>query len=133
MTPELSYLVLSAVLAFLQVVIAAMTATAQVGLPTLAGNRDDMPALEGMCGRARRAHANMLESLLLFAILVLVASAANISTAMTLLGAQLFFFGRLAYALVYLVGIPWVRTLTWAVAVIGMVLIAVELLQNIVL
>jgi uncharacterized MAPEG superfamily protein len=128
MTPELSYLVLSVVLTFIQLVIAAVLATAQFGLPTLAGNREDMGKPAGACGRAVRAHANMLESLVLFAILVLVAKAANVSTGLTVLGAQLFFFGRLAYAVVYLMGLPWVRTLTWAVAVIGMVLIAVELL-----
>ena len=38
----------------------------------------------------------MLESLVLFAILVLTAKAAGISNAMTLLGAQLFFWGRVA-------------------------------------
>ncbi len=128
MTPEISYLVLSAVLAFVQVVIAALAATAQFGLPTLAGNREGMAKPEGLCGRALRAHANMLESLILFAILVLAAQAAGVSTAMTVLGAQLFFVARLVYAVVYLIGIPWLRTAVWAVSIVGLALIALELL-----
>ena len=40
-------------------------------------------------GRAERAHSDVLESLVLFAILVLVAQAAGVRNAMTLLGAQL--------------------------------------------
>jgi uncharacterized MAPEG superfamily protein len=46
----------------------------------------------------------------------------------TVLGAQLFFWARLTYALVYLAGIPWLRTAVWAVSVIGMLLIFVQLL-----
>ena len=129
MTPELTYLVYAAVLTFVQVVIAVSGCTLQVGLPTLAGNRDDVPAqYDGWVGRAVRAHRNMLESLVLFAIVVLVAQAAGVSTTTTVLGAQLFFFGRLAYAVIYIAGIPWVRTAAWAVSVLGLALIVLELL-----
>jgi uncharacterized MAPEG superfamily protein len=34
-----------------------------------------------------------------------------------------------AYAVIYVAGIAWLRTLAWFVSVIGMVLIAVELLK----
>jgi len=43
------------------------------------------------------------------------------------LGAQLFFWGRLAYAIVYLIGIPWIRTGTWVVSMVGLVLILLQL------
>ena len=62
----------------------------------------------------------MLENLVLFAILVFAARLANVSNAMTLLGAQLFFFGRVAHAILYIVGIPWLRTAAWLVSVIGL-------------
>jgi len=70
----------------------------------------------------------MLESLELFAALVLIAAATNKTNATTLLGAQLFFWARLAYAFVYLAGIPWLRTVVWTVSVIGLILIFVQLL-----
>ena len=127
MTPELMYLVWSAALTFVLVLIAVSGATLQCGLPKLAGNRDDLPKMNGWAGRAQRAHLNMLESLILFAVLVFVAQLAGIHTPMTLLGAQLFFWGRVAHAVVYIAGIPWLRTAAWGVSVVGLVLIFVQL------
>jgi uncharacterized MAPEG superfamily protein len=127
MTYELQMLIWAAALALVQMVAAAMGAQGQVGLPLLAGNREDMPALTGWAGRAKRAHHNMLESLVVFAIVVIVAHLAGRSNPMTALGAALFFWARLAYALVYLIGIPWLRTAVWAVSMAGIVLIFVQL------
>jgi uncharacterized MAPEG superfamily protein len=128
MTPELMYLGWSAALTFLLVVIAVAGATQQVGLPKLAGNRDGLPEMAGWAGRAARAHRNMLESLILFAVLVLVAHLAGIRNGATLLGAQLFFWGRVAHAIIYIAGIPWLRTAAWAVSVAGLILIFVQLI-----
>jgi uncharacterized MAPEG superfamily protein len=47
---------------------------------------------------------------------------------MTLLGAQLFFWARLVYAVVYVAGVPWVRTAVWAVSAVGLILIFLQLL-----
>ena len=127
MTPDLTLLVWSVALAFVQVVVAALGANMQVGLPTLAGNREAMPELTGWAGRAQRAHLNMLENLPLFIALILVAHIAGKANATVILGAQLFFWGRLAHAIIYLAGIPWLRTLAWAVSVIGLVLIFLQL------
>ncbi|HZQ73379.1 MAG TPA: MAPEG family protein [Burkholderiales bacterium] len=128
MKPELMWLVWSVALAFVQALVCVAGATLQVGLPMLAGNRENMPALTGWARRANRAHLNMLESLVLFAALVLVAVVSGKTNGTTLLGAQLFFWARLAYAPIYVVGIPWLRTLVWFVSVIGMVLIFLQLL-----
>jgi uncharacterized MAPEG superfamily protein len=68
-------------------------------------------------GRALRAHHNMLESLVLFAALVLVAVVAGKTNDSTVFAAQLFFWARLAYAAVYVAGIPWLRTAVWLVSV----------------
>lgn len=127
MTPELTLLVWAVALTLAQAVIAVLAAIGQVGLPTLAGNRQDMPELTGCPGRAMRAHRNMVENLVLFAALVLVAKAAGVSNAMTVLGAQLFFWGRLAHGALYLIGIPWLRTGAWAVSVAGLALIFLQL------
>jgi len=124
---ELQLLVWSAILALVQMIVAVIGANSQVSLPVLAGNRDNMPALTGWALRAQRAHLNMLESLVVFAILVLVANATGRLSETTALGANLFFWGRLAYALVYLAGIPWLRTLIWGVSVAGLLLILAEL------
>jgi uncharacterized MAPEG superfamily protein len=127
LTPEVSLLVWAIALAVVQMVIAVLGAFQQAGLPALVGNREGFPTLVGWAGRADRAHRNMLQNLVLFAGLVLAAHSAGISNEMTLLGAQLFFWARLAYAVVYLIGLPWVRTGVWAVSMLGLVLIFLQL------
>ncbi len=72
---ELQLLVWAALLTLVQMLVAVAGAQSQVPLPVLARNRDRMPALTGWALRAQRAHINMLESLVVFAILVLVAQA----------------------------------------------------------
>jgi uncharacterized MAPEG superfamily protein len=129
MSPDLYYLLLSVILCFVQMLIAATGANTQVGLPALAGNREGLPDIVGWPGRARRAHLNMVENLVLFSALVLIAAVAGKANGTTAMGAMIFFWARLAYALIYLIGIPWLRTLAWAVSVIGLVMIAWVLLQ----
>jgi uncharacterized MAPEG superfamily protein len=127
MSPDLKYLLMSVVLTFVQVLIAAAAANQVVGLNTLAGNREDLPALSGFAGRAKRAHLNMLENMVLFTALVLIAAVANKANATTAMGALIFFWARLVYAVIYLLGIPWLRTAAWFVSVIGMIMIAWQL------
>jgi uncharacterized MAPEG superfamily protein len=128
MKPELVWLLWAVALTFVQMLVAVSGAAMQVGLPALVGNREGLPPFTGWAGRAERAHHNMLENLVLFAALVLIAVATNKTNSTTLLGAQLFFWARAVYALVYLAGIPWLRTAVWTVSVIGMILIFVQLL-----
>ena len=128
MAPELSLLVWAVVLAFVQMLVAVTGAFLQVGLPSLVGNREGLAPFTGWAGRAQRAHRNMLENLVLFAALVLVAVVAQRTNSTTLAGAQVFFWARLAYALVYLIGIPWLRTAVWTVSAIGLVMIFSQVL-----
>ena len=57
-----------------------------------------------------------MENLVVFASLVLVANALEISNAATTSAAMVYFWARIVYAVVYAAGIPWLRTLTFAVA-----------------
>ena len=127
MTADLQMLVWSAALFLAQMVVAAIGAQGQLGLPALAGNREDLPAVTGWAGRARRAHLNMLENLVVFAIVVLVAHVTGKANATTALGAALFFWARLAFAIVYVAGIPWLRTALWALSLAGILLIFTQL------
>jgi uncharacterized MAPEG superfamily protein len=127
---EVKYLLWAAALTAVQVAIAALGTVTQAGLVTGVGNRDDMPVLTGWAGRAHRAHRNMLESLVLFAVVVLVGQALGKFNAMTALGAAIFFWSRVAYAVVYLIGIPWVRTLLWGGSVVGLVMIFLQVIRG---
>jgi uncharacterized MAPEG superfamily protein len=127
MSLELTLLLWSVGLAFVQMLVAACGATLQFGLPDLAGNREGLPAATGWAGRAQRAYHNMLENLVLFAALVLVTEVTNKNSAMTGLGAQLFFWARLIYAVIYVIGVPWLRTGLWVLSVVGLIVIFLQL------
>jgi len=128
MKPELMLLVWAVVLMFVQMLVAATGTYMQVGLTKMAGNRDDMPKMAGWAGRAERAHLNMLENIALFAPLVLVVLFAGKANAMTLLGAQIFLWARVAYAVIYVAGIPFLRTAVWLASIVGLILIFLQLL-----
>ena len=127
MTVELSLLIWSAVLTVVLAVIGATGAMLQVGLPMLAGNRENVPEITGWAGRAVRAHRNMLENLILFAVLVLVAKAIGVSNSMTVLGAQFFVGGRVTHAVLYISGVAWLRTAAFAVSLVGLAMILLQL------
>lgn len=128
MSPDLKYLLFSLILMFVQMLVAVTFANFAFGLPTLAGNREGLGEMPGIGGRAKRAHLNMLENIALFAPLVLVAAVAGKANATTAMGAMIFFWARLAYAIIYVAGIPWLRTVSWVVSVVGMIMILKELL-----
>jgi uncharacterized MAPEG superfamily protein len=70
----------------------------------------------------------MLESLVIFAIFVIVAQLTSRSNATTALGTTLFFWARVVYVPVYIVGIPWLRTAVWAVSIAGILIVGGQLL-----
>ena len=127
MNPEFTLLVWAVLLTVVQAVVAAQGAAFQVGLATLAGNREGLPEIRGWAGREVRAHRNMLENLVLFAARVRVAVAAGKTNAATLQGAQIFLYARIAYAVVYVAGIPWLRTVVWVVSIVGLAKIFLQL------
>lgn len=128
MTIELSMLLYSVGLLVILIVIQASAAILAQGAPALAGARDSLGEPGVFQARSKRVVDNHREGLLIFAPLVLVASAADVSTSMTILGAQLFFYSRVLHAIVYLTGIPWIRPLVWAVGLVGCVMIFLALL-----
>jgi len=96
-----------------------------VGYPT--GGTEDLPAWGQ---RAQRAHMNLVENLAPFAALVLVAHAIGVSNPATVLGAQLFFYARIAHFVVMFAGIPWLRTVAFAAGLIGNLMILVQILYH---
>ena len=128
MSIDIKMLLWSTALTLIQMLVAVIGAQLQVGLPTLAGNRENLPMMAGWAGRAERAHRNMLQNLVMLAVLVLVANVTGKANATTALGAELFFWSRLAYTLIYWVGIPWARTAAWGLSIVGLVMIFVQLI-----
>lgn len=126
---ELGLLAWSALLCLALALPYATGLTLTRGLPIMAGNREGFAEPTGWMGRAKRAHMNMVENLVPFAALVLVAAIANKFGPLTALGAQLFFWARLVHAVSYIAGIPYVRTAAYAVGLVGMVLIFIAIIR----
>jgi uncharacterized MAPEG superfamily protein len=121
MTVELKYLAWSIVLGLVYVLVATALSTAQRGLNWNVGNRDAATQpLTGAAARAHRAGRNFLETFPFFAAAVLAVVLAKTGTHQTAMGAMLYFWARVLYLPVYVIGIPYLRTLVWAVAFVGL-------------
>lgn len=128
MTTELTMLALSAVLGFVHILASANATTRQYGVRWNMGARDDpMPALGPLPGRLARASANFKETFPLLAAAVLIAHLGGRDGLLTFWGTQFYFFGRLAYGPIYALGIPYLRSLVWFVATLGIVLVLLAL------
>ena len=82
--------------------------------------------------RANRAHINAVENLVPFAAVVLIAHAAQISTAVTANAAAVYFYARTAHAVVHITGFShfFARTVLFTVAWLAFMAFAVELLRR---
>jgi uncharacterized MAPEG superfamily protein len=130
MTTELTMLVYAVALLLVLIVVQATSAIVAQGLPAMAGNRDDLPPPKPFQSRTRRLVDNHREGLTLFAPLILAAAVAHVSNGWTVLGAQLFFYSRLAHAILYLLGVPWVRALAWAIGIAGTIMVLAAVLTS---
>lgn len=127
MSIELTMLALSVALLFVLVIIQAAAGTQAQGAMTMANNRDNLGPPSVWQARTKRCVDNHREGLIMFAPLVLIAAQQGVSTSLTVLGAQLFFYSRVAHAVVYLAGLPYIRPIFWTVGIIGTIMIFLAL------
>ncbi|MBY0564559.1 MAG: MAPEG family protein [Hyphomonadaceae bacterium] len=119
MTPELTYLALAIALFFVIVLVQGYSGIANNGGMAMANARDNLKPPTIFQARMKRLTDNYRENLWFFAPLVLIAAVAGISNQWTVLGAQIFFYSRIAHAIWYAFGWPYVRPLLWLAGVIG--------------
>lgn len=124
MSIELKMLVWSIVLGLVHIALAATLGTMQRGLKWNVSARDGIPEpLIGIAARLDRASRNFLETFVFFAVAVLAVLLTEKADAQTALGAQIYFWARLAYLPIYAAGISYLRTLVWAVSLAGLVMV----------
>ena len=106
------------------------------GIPTFLNNYPanypaEEPAPPLWAQRAKRAHLNMVETLPAFIAVVLAAAAIAPNSAYAAVGqwAAVFFFARIAHAVVYILGIPYLRTPAYLVSWAAVLMIGVEILR----
>jgi len=129
MTVELTMLAWSVGLLFVLILVQVLAGIRAQGLMPLANSRDNLPPPKVFQARAGRCVDNHKEGLVLFAPLVLIAAVAHVSNSWTVLGAQLFFYARVAHALIYLTGIPVIRPLAWGAGIAGTGMIFLSVLH----
>jgi uncharacterized MAPEG superfamily protein len=93
------------------------------------GNRDNMPPLDGLAGRADRTARNTLENCVFFTALAMVAHLSGSTDPRITTGAVLFFWARVAYIPVYYVGLVYVRTAVWAASIVGLVMMILGMMH----
>ena len=130
MTTDLSYLAYTAFLTaalWIPYVIAQVTTNGPLAPPNYV---DPTPRPVPPWGkRADRAYLNAVECFAPFAALVIIAHVVGKANAMTAFWAMCFFWLRLAHAVVYLLGIPYVRTLVFTLGFVSVAGIFWELIK----
>lgn len=130
MTPELTILAWTLVLAVVQVLLPAMARTSETGVDYNAGPRDapSSAPVGKVTARLQRAQQNLFETLPLFAAAVLIAQVAGRNGELTFWGASLYLAARVIYVPLYAAGIPVVRSLVWSVGLLGLILVLAAVL-----
>ena len=129
MTTELTYLAWISVLTALFWVPYILDVIGKNGVTTAVGYPAEPLKMSGWAERMKKAHYNAVENLVIFAVLVLVAHAADISNNATTSAAATYFWARLVHFVVYTFGIPWLRTLSFVVAWAAILCIAWQVLM----
>lgn len=119
MSSELNILALYGILILIVILIEVLLAIPALGLPYLATPRDEKRERPGMVGRAKRAVDNCTIAMATFGAAILILAVKDAFSATTLLMAQIFLLARVVYVIVYILGIPWVRTGAFVVALLA--------------
>ena len=121
MPAEIRILALGALLLFIYIFIAVRLKTAQYGRRWNAGPRDEeLPAANVLTGRAMRAQNNFLETFPIAIVALAGVVIANRTSATTALGGWIWLGARVAYLPLYAAGIRVVRTIVYAISMIGL-------------
>ena len=117
MTWELYALLAAVLLGLVHLSAASFAFKAQVGNRYTVGARDEGLQPKGIAARLHRANANFLETFPYFAVCVLVVRLLDASGSLSQFGCAL-----------YLAGVPWLRTFSWNIATLGLVLVGAQCL-----
>jgi uncharacterized MAPEG superfamily protein len=128
MPTELTILGVSVILLVVHIMLQGQTATHDRGLAWTAGPRDgaDEKPLGPLAGRAARALSNFQETYPAFIALALGLAVTGQTGGIGAVGAILWLVARLVYIPLYLLGIPYVRSLAWVAAMFGLLLMLIR-------
>ncbi|MEM7638549.1 MAG: MAPEG family protein [Pseudomonadota bacterium] len=122
---ELAAVVWTTLILFTLLMVQGTLVPLNQGLAWGLGSRDAARDKSAFQERTGRTIANHIEGMLLFIPLAMLVALLELSSTLTLWGAGLYLGGRVAFALFYLPGVPYLRSAAWGVAILGNILIAI--------
>jgi uncharacterized MAPEG superfamily protein len=127
---EIVMLGLGAVLLLLQMFLQSVASAVELGVGYKMGYRDDSRVVRSaIAGRADRAFRNLLETFPIFAALALALVVTGRNGGLGALGAQIWIVMRILYVPLYLIQIPFARSVVWFVSIFALVAMLVRLFQ----
>jgi uncharacterized MAPEG superfamily protein len=130
LTPELFWLTLTVILTGLLWVPYVLNRFAVRGLfGTLDNPSRDAKPHAPWASRLMFAHDNAVENLIVFAPLVLILSEIDYSTKWTVYACAVYFWARLAHVIIYAMGIPVLRTLSFTVGFLAQAVLALAIFK----
>lgn len=112
MTLEMNYLAMYGLMTVVLVLIQVLISASQHGLIPLLGNRENLNST-GVAERAERTVQNSWVAMALIAPPILMLAITNVSTSGNALAVQIFLTARIVYAVCFIFGVKYVRTLAW--------------------
>ena len=128
MTIELYWLTLTCLLTSLLWLPYILNLISVRGLMGAMGYPDNPAPMAAWAQRLKNAHYNAVENLVVFGLLVVIAHLAEVRTALTATACVVYFWSRLAYAVIYALGIPVARTLVFALSWLCILIMVFSLL-----
>jgi len=128
MKTELQYLAMVAACTGLLWVPYILDRVAVRGLLDAVGYPENPKPQSPWAQRLMKAHSNAVENLVVFAALVLAAHAMGVAAPALGTAAVVYFWARVVHAASYTLGIPWVRTLAFAVGFLCQAVVAWHIL-----
>jgi uncharacterized MAPEG superfamily protein len=123
MTVELTLLAASVVLGIVHIIIFSHLQSRQRSYRWTASSREQqVQPLTGIAGRVERALRNYLETFPFFAAAVLLVTVTGTHSGLSAMGAHLYFWGRVLYAILYSADLPLARSLVWNIPTIGILM-----------
>lgn len=128
---EIWVLGLSVVLLIVHILVQALSLdlSGDLSIKYLLSPRDEGRISKGLvAGRLLRSLNNMLETYPAFIALALALAVTGKTGELGAIGAITWILARVAYAVLYVAGVPILRTIVWFVSIIGLVLMVVRLM-----
>jgi len=116
LSPEITYTALSAALTGLLWIPIVLNRLMEIGVwRALKNPEPDLRPEAAWAYRLANAHRNAIENLVVFAPLALIVHALGLGAPASALACAIFFWSRLAHAVIYTLGIPLLRTIAFLI------------------